>query len=335
MFDALQSEGLPAWTLREPLAGHPCAAGIASRTLLGSGLPMVGAYPAELHALARDREGPDCDPHELLDLRLSGNLVHEVCHGRRRDCSGAPGPWIVLEAAALHLGATAFPRHVHPEVAGESIPGTAPFVLLGAALARLFGRRALWSLCAGEDVESAFGARTGRALAVAGWQEWLRRPEPPFARDAARAADWIKLADGARGASPLAPLLDRAARLDPLGGARELPDLLDAAARTAWPELPWWSEEIAPLDVDLLRSGVRAMFQVDVLARTFQTRPHAPQRLELDAEACLLTRERATEGVGPGEPPCWVAPPPLCRRLGASRRRSARSADEMLALLEA
>jgi hypothetical protein len=330
--EALAAEGLRADTWRDPLAGQPCAARLASETLLGSGLPMVGAYPAERDALALELEA-GADAHERLDLRLSGNLVHEICHGPRRECAGPPGPWLLLEAAALHLGATAFPRHVHPEVAGESIPGVAPFVLMGGALARIFGRRALWSLNGGTGIESAFGARAGRALTVAGWQEWLRRPEPPFARDASRAVGWIKLADAARGESPIAALIDRAACLDPLAAARDLPDLLDAAAEVPWTELPWWAQGVGPGDVELARSGVRAMFQVDVIAGTFQTHPHRPSRLHLDAEACLLTRDRASHGVGPGEPPQWVVPPPLCRRLAGSgtARLSVRSGRELLA----
>jgi len=334
VWDALATEGLKPWTPRDPLATRPSAAALASRTLLGSGLPMVGAYPAERAALSRDVEAAG-EAHAHLDLRLSGNLVHEVCHGPERECAEPPAPWILLEAAALHLGATAFPRHVHPEVAGESIPGVAPFVLLGSAMARLFGRPALWSLAGGARLESAFGVRAGRALAVAGWQEWLRQAEPPFARDAARAADWIKLADAARASSPLAPLIDRAARLDPLDGARDLPHLLDAANGTAWADLPWWNEEVAPADLDLAQSGIRAMFHVDVLAGTFQTHPHTPSRLRLDAEACLLTRDRAAAGVGPGEPPCCVAPPPLCRRLAMSgaARLTARTGREMLSFL--
>ncbi len=332
MAQALAAEGLRAGTSRDPLDCRPCAARLASETMLGSGLPMVGAYPAERDALALELDA-GADAHERLDLRLSGNLAHEICHGPRRECAKPPGPWLLLEAAALHLGATAFSRHVHPEVAGESIPGVAPFVLLGGALARIFGRRALWSLSAGAAIESAFGARAGRALAVAGWQEWLRRPEPPFARDASRAVSWIKLADAARGGSPIAALIDRAACLDPLAAARDLPDLLDAAAEVPWTELPWWAEGVAPGDVELARSGVRAMFQVDVIAATFQTHPHRPSRLYLDADACLLTRDRASHGVGPGEPPRWVVPPPLCRRLAASgaARLSARSGRELLA----
>jgi len=330
----LAVEGLRTPGQRDPLVSRPSVATLASGTLLGSGLPMVGAYPAEREALARELEA-GADAHERLDLRLSGNLVHEVCHGPRRECAEAPGPWILLEAAALHLGATAFARHVHPEVAGESIPGVAPFVLLGGALARLFGRHALWSLTGGTGIESAFGVRGGRALAVAGWQEWLRRTEPPFARDASRAVDWIKLADAARGESPLSPLIERAARLDPLVGAGDFPDLLDAAGELAWPDLPWRNEDVAPADLELARNAIRARFQVDVLAGPFQTHPHTPSRLHLDPIACLLTRDRAPGGVGPGEPPRWIVPPPLCRRLARSgaARLSARSGREMLACI--
>lgn len=332
--ELLASAELAPLSSRDPLADSPSAALLASRTLLGSGLPMVGAYPAERAAIAAELEG-GADPHAVLDLRLSGNLVHEICHGSRRECAAPPGPWLVLEAAAIHLGATAFPRHAHPEVAGEAIPGAAPFVLVGAALARLYGRRALWSLTQGASIEAAFGTRAGRALAAAGWQEWLRKPEPPFARDASRAVSWIKLADAARGESPLTGLLDRSATLDPAIAARELADLLGAAAQVPWTDLPWWQEEALPGDVELARGAVRAMFQVDVIDGTFRAWPYRPLRLDFDAEGCLVTRDRAPHGVGPGEPPSWVVPPPLCRRFAGPRRSSFSSGGELLeALLE-
>ncbi|HWE22426.1 MAG TPA: hypothetical protein VG496_00675, partial [Myxococcales bacterium] len=265
------------------------------------------------------------EPQECLDLRLSGNLVHEICHGERRhECHRPPPPWLLVESAAAHLGATAFARHLHPEVAGEAVPGLAPFVMVGDAFARLFGTRALWSLTAGEPIEAAFGQRAGRALTVAGWQDWLRRREPPFARDAARGVAWVKLADAARSMSLLATLPDEAKTPEPLARVRDLPDLLDAAAMVPWRELPWWSEEPTSADAAMARHAVRAMFQIDVLAPTFQTHPYRPSALHLDTESCLLTRERAERGVGPGEPPAWIVPPPLCRRLarGGVRRLS-------------
>ena len=116
---------------------------MASRTRLGSGLPLVGAYPAEREAIGRDLAS-GADAHAVFDLRLSGNLAHEICHGPLRAGDGPAAPWLIIESAALHLGSIAFRRHVFPEVAGEAIPGVAPFVLVGEALARLFGRRALW-----------------------------------------------------------------------------------------------------------------------------------------------------------------------------------------------
>jgi hypothetical protein len=326
---ALQSAGAEAGAIPDLATSRRCAAGMAAATLLGSGLPMVGAYPAERSLLAEElRAG--ADPHERFDLRLSGNLVHEMCHGGRREGhAGSPPPWLVVEAAAAHLGSTAFARHVHPEVAGEAVPGLAPFAMVGEALARIFAAPRLWRVTAGATIDAAFGERAGRVLALAGWQDWLRRSEPPFARDASRGVAWVKLADSTRGVSPLSPLLERAASLEGWQRAGEVPDLLDAADAVPWHALPWWAEEPAAADEKMARHAVRAMFQVDVLAPTFQTHPYRAVELHLDAEACLLTRERAEQGVGPGEPPEWIVPPPLCRRLAqaGSRRLSVRGSE--------
>lgn len=316
MGKALAAEGLSADALPScDLLRQPTSpARLASGTSLGSGLPLIGAYPAEREVLARDLSA-GVDPHAVFDLRLSGNLIHEICHGPRRGTAGPLAPWMVVEAAAIHLGAIAFPRHVVPEHPGEAVPGVALFVLVGETLARFFSRAALWRVGWGESIERAFGLPAGRALATAGWQDWMRRREPPFARDAAEAIAWAKLADAARGASPLSLEIARAASLEPLRAARELPDLLRAAEAVPWAELPWWREEPAAADAEMARSAVAAMFRIDVLEGAFQTHPHQPARLHLDAEACLLTRDRDPRGVGPGEPARWIVPPPLCRRL--------------------
>ena len=313
--DALAAEEVRAPALPDARDLHrTCAARLAAGTLLGSGLPLIGAYPAEREVIARDLARGE-DPQEVLDLRLSGNLVHEICHGPRRAPAGPPAPWMLLEAAAIHLGATAFSRHVFPRIPGEAVPGVALFVLVGEAMARLFGRSPLWRLASGESIGSAFGENAGRVLTAAGWQDFLRRPEPPFARDASQFAAWVKLADATRGTSPLAPLIARAASLPPLRAARELPDLLLAADAVPWTELPWWREEPTDADVRMARSAVAATFCIDVLEPTFQTHPHRPARLDLDVEGCLLSRDRDSRGVGVGEPARWIVPPPLCRRL--------------------
>jgi hypothetical protein len=331
---ALVTAGVRGDVPPDPLAPRPSAAALAAGTLLGSGLPMVGAYPAERVLLAEELSSCAL-PHERLDLRLSCNLVHEMCHGeRRRHCAGTPPPWLVVEAAAAHLGATAFSRHLQPEVPGEAVPGLSPFLMVGDAFARLFGVRPLWSVAASEPIEVAFGERAGRALTVAGWQDWLRRREPPFARDASRGPAWVKLADAARAMSSLSTLPGGARNLEPLSRVRDLPDLLDGAASVPWRELPWWAEEPNSADAAMARHAVRAMFQADVLEPTFQTHPYRPSSLHLDTESCLLTRERAERGVGPGEPPAWIVPPPLCRRLArAGVRRLSVGGGESRALL--
>ncbi len=311
LFAALQADGFDAERMlgaRDPaelIARRPCAAALAAQTVLGSGLPMVGAYPAERELIGIELSAKD--PDAVLDLRLSGNLVHELAHGLARELRTAPPPWLLLESAALLLGSLAFPRHVFPDLAGEAVPGVSLFVLAGQCFARLFGRRALLSLVAeAAPLAQAFGPRAAHALETAAWQEFLARRELPFARDALRAPDWVKLADLSRTPSAL---IDAAT---PRGG----PDLLAAAAQLSWSQLPWWNEPPAPEDLALARDSVLALFQINTLAPTYQTHPaEVPgERLALDTATCILSCAKRPEGVF-AEPARWIYPPNLCRLL--------------------
>jgi hypothetical protein len=302
LFAALGPTDAPALTGADSpadlLAQRPCAAALAAPTLLGSGLPLVGAWPAERALMEEELQSRT--PEEVFDLRLSGGLMHELCHGLSRPLAAPPPPWMVLEAAALYLGSIAFPRHVFPEVPGEAVPGVSLFVLVGQCLARLFGRSALLqTVVRAAPLREAFGAPVAVALEAAARQDWLARREVPFARDALSAPAWVKLADAARSAGPPDP-------------AR--PALLAWAGALKFADLPWWLEEPAQEDLDLARSAVRALFQANVLAPTYQTHPCPAPLLFLDAETCLLTRPARKEGVF-GEPAFWIYPPPLCRLL--------------------
>jgi hypothetical protein len=283
------------------LESRPTAAALAAPTLLGSGLPLLGAWPAERDLIGAELPLRDAD--EVLDLRLSGGLLHELCHGQQRELSEPPPPWMVLEAAALYLGSVAFPRHVFPDVPGEAVPGVSLFVLLGQCLARLFGRRQLLRVVVeAAPLREAFGERARAALEAAARRDWEARREVPFARDALRALDWVRIADETR-------------------------------------EVPWADEPVTPADLDIAQSAVRALFQVNVMAPTFQTHPCEVQRLVLDVHRCVLSRPPRPDGVF-GEPAFWIFPPPMCRRLrerGASavavegaRRRDALPIAEAL-----
>jgi hypothetical protein len=212
----------------------------------------------------------------------------------QRDNLGAPPPWTLLEAAALHLGMRARHAHVFPEVAAEAIPGVAMFVLVGAGLERLFGAAALWGLLDGEPLALRFGRGAG-PLAAAGWEAWLARRQPPFVADALDAEAWLKLADLARA-----------------GGAATLAE----AGRRRWCELPWAAEEPTDADRRMVDEGVRALFLVNVLAPNLQTHPaELPgQELVLDVDRCRLEARARPEGVF-GEPAWWIFPPPLARLL--------------------
>ena len=275
-------------TPQELVAGRPTAAALAAPTLLGSGLPLVGAWPAERRLINDD----PLDDDAVFDLRLSGGLMHELCHGLSRPLDRPPPPWMVLEAAALLLGSLAFPRHVFPEVPGEAVPGVSLFVLLGQCLARLFGKKNLFLILTdAAPLADAFGATAAQALEQAARDEWQARPEVPFARDALAAPAWVKVADAARAG--------RIVRL-----TEEVP----------FAELPWWHEEPTAEDVALAHSAVRAVRQVNVLAPTYQTHPCEAPVLTLDTRTCILERPRNPRGVF-GEPAFWIVPPPLCRKL--------------------
>jgi hypothetical protein len=218
-------------------------------------------------------------------------------------------PWTLLEAVAVTLGARARPAHIFPDVPGEAVPGVALFVCIGDVLARRFGAAALGRLVGGAPAEQVFGAGPARVLAAAGWQAWLARRTAPFVVDPLDALVWAKLTELAR-----AGLVAEAA-----------PDLLGDAERTPWADLPWFHEAPTDEDAAMLATGVRALFQVNVLAPTFQTHPAELPGGELlvDLEACELLAPPRPEGVF-AEPAHWLAPPPWCRvvrRRGAQRVR--------------
>jgi hypothetical protein len=304
LYAALAAVGLdPAPLLGAPTpaalyAARPTPAALYAGSLFASGLPLTGAYPADRARLVRDG---------ALDLRLSGNLVHELCHGPPR-ASAIATPWIVLEAAALHLGAAARVQHVFPDEAGEAVPGVARFVAIGGALEARFGAAALWRVLYGAPLAETFPPRVAAALEVAAWQDWLRRRHAPFARDAEAALAWVKLAAGA--ADGLVAGGDGAA------SAARRPDLLAAAARTPWSALAWWREEPSSADGARVERAVRALCQVNRLAPLFETAPSEPPggRVALDVDACRLYAAARKDGVF-GEPADWWFPPPLARRL--------------------
>ena len=269
---------LGASSASELLAKRPNALALHAFSLFGSGLPLVGAYPGDRAAFALD------DPDRAIDRQLSSGLIHELCHGPSQAHAERPLPWMLAEAAALTLGAAARRQTAFPDEPGESVPGISLFVCLGSALARRWGRGALFRLLAGAPLESA--TPHAEALREAAWRDWQERREPPFARDALSAMDWIKLADGATAIAE--------GKLPP------------------WRELPWWHEE--KFTVEEVEEAVGALFQVNVMAPNFQTRPAEARSLSVDVEACAISAPRRAEGVF-AEPAWWLLPPPLCRRL--------------------
>src|SRR5437016_1063881 len=76
LYAALAEAGLDAQrmlgarSLAELMAARPTAAELYAPTLFGSGLPLLGAYPAELAVMAADLAAGQ-RPEDVLDLRLS------------------------------------------------------------------------------------------------------------------------------------------------------------------------------------------------------------------------------------------------------------------------
>lgn len=318
--------GLTESTPEALVSARPTLAALYAPTLFASGVPMLGAYRHQVAMLTEELE-TGCDADALLDLRLSGHIVHELCHGRRYDTAAPPPPWMVVESAVVELCRVAREAHVVPSEPGEAVAGVGLFALLGGGLARRFGRRALWRvLLEPHAFASELGPRAAAVLAVAGWQDWMRRRTPPFARDALEAVAWVKLADACLAApgdvDARISAIDRATELDPVVAARELPDLLHAVSAVPWSELPWWSEIADERDDALVETGVQSLFTVHRFTRTFETVPdELPDgQVVIDVESCELRATARTAGVFV-EPARALFPPPLARRLHARGAR--------------
>jgi hypothetical protein len=121
---------------------------------------------------------------------------------------------------------------------------------------------------------------------------------------------------------------------------------LATARRTPWRELPWWSDGETAADRDMVATGVRALFQVNVISGCFQTHPSEPPggRLTLDVENCRIAAAVRPNGVF-AEPARWLFPPCLARRLhergarrveilGAARVRIAEITAALLELVD-
>ncbi|MBX3162423.1 MAG: hypothetical protein KF773_41040 [Deltaproteobacteria bacterium] len=264
------------------IAARDTAAELQAHALFGSGAPILGAGPGDRDRLAAEAAR---DADATLDLRLSGFLVHEVCHGVAHD-GVPPAPWALLEAAALHLGCAARPAHYFPDDEGEALPAVAGFVLIGEAFARHFGAAALYRLSLGASLAGAIGAPAAEALARAGLDDWRRARTAPFVVHALDARTWV--------------------------------DRIAAAAGGGW-------RDAAPTDADvaMLDLAARAMFHHHRSAPALVAAPSDPPeaRLFVDARTATLSALPRPDGCF-AEPASWLFPPPLARRLlerGAER----------------
>jgi hypothetical protein len=261
------------------VAMRPCIAELQAHALFGGGAPVLGASAGERSRLAAEAAR---DADATLDLRLSGFVVHELCHGVPRDDAptvGLPAPWALLEAAALHLGCAARPAHMFPEERGEALPAVAGFVQIGEAFARTFGAAALYRLSLGTSLAQAIGERAADELCRAGLDDWRCARTAPFVVHALDAPAWVR-------------------RID------------DAAGGT-WREGAPTDHDVAMLDL-----AVRAMFHHHCAEPALVAVPSDPpeERVFVDPLAATLSALPRADGCF-AEPATWLFPPPLARRL--------------------
>ncbi len=105
-------------------AERPTVADLYAPTLFAGGMPLVGAGSVEYGRLVEAANAVGAE--RAIDRTLGAALLHELCHGRARPALAPLTPWLVLEAAALHLGCAAAPTGVFPDEAGQALPGVAP-----------------------------------------------------------------------------------------------------------------------------------------------------------------------------------------------------------------
>ena len=179
---------------------------------------------------ARRRARQTRDADDVLDLRLSSHLVHELCHGPSRECDGPPGAVARRRRAATHLGAAARAQHLFPDEPGEALRGVSLFVLVGDVLARrLVARRCGASRSARRRPSSSARAPLARSIARRGTiGARARRRRSP----AMRSARWPGSADRRRAATttpPRSPTRGRGARCR--GGRTRRPTTIARSCR--------------------------------------------------------------------------------------------------------
>jgi SAM-dependent methyltransferase len=279
-------------TVTSLIAARPTVGALQAAALFGQSAPVLGVYE-EL----RDDE---------LDLRLSGFLVHEVCHGLARESREPPAPWTLIEAAALHLGYTARRAHFFPEVAGEALPAVAGFLLVGELFARRVSRRALWGLSLGESLADAIGAAPAARLIEEGLSVWRESRSTPFVLHALDALDWARRIEAAIHDLPLGP----------------------------WGSLPWSDEAVSDADLAWIDTGVAALAGWHRGVPRLEVVPAEIGEVTVDVEASTFARRQRDDGVF-GEPATWLLPPNVARVLAARGvRRERVPGAELVAWVE-
>lgn len=324
LFDGLERHGIDpegVWGVDSPTALLdlcPRIVDLHPGTFFGATMPMIALGPNSVAELARCLDA-GVPPEVVLDVRLAGQVMHELSHGPNRGWSGGPGSYLLAEASGTIVSLGCRAAHVLAETPGEAVVGLRNALVLGHALVDELGEAAVWRLamCATSPTDE-LGAVAGHALVAMDWQEWLPRDSPSFVPDNRRALDAAKLLWIARHEPERIPALAVLGALDAVGPADVigLSNLLDAARDLPWPSLGAWAAPVEArhlLGVDL---AVRSMFQVERLQPDLQVCPADPPRgeLVLDVADCRLSSAPRLDHAY-GEAASWCLAPPLCREL--------------------
>jgi hypothetical protein len=304
------------------LTGAPTLSELADATYFAAQLPVLYTYPGDLDAYARelrDREAAGASPAEaitaLLDLRLTAPIIHELCHfGPERQPLFPP---LLDECVAGYLGVVACPSFSFPEGTDDNALLGAPwFAQVGQALARSLGILNLVRAQAGitpwpEAASSAFVDAAARC----GWAQHRRCRAPSFLAENTRPEPWVKLAFLARND---AEILERQALAT-----------LEAVDDIAWSEIP--TDAPAPLDLEILRDGIRAMcLAASSDGGAYRVRAATPTEIiSIDLDRCVISRHPAEVPLD-GAAPRYFFPPAVAA--GAPRQPSNSHRPRRLAL---